>query len=209
MDALSKPSSSDVPGADQWAQEIQTILAQLRTTLLEAQATYKHYADRARRPAPAYAVGDSVYLNRKNIKTNCPCRSLDDKNLGPFRILEQISPVAFCLKLPSTMTKTGLHNVFHVSLFRPVEKNPYQQPKPRPSPVVVDGAPEYEVEVILDSKQSRWKNGTPRGGVKYLVRWKGYSHAEDSWLPLANLKNSPRLLSQFHAAYPHKPYDGP
>ena len=55
---------------------------------------------------------------------------------------------------------------------------------------------EYEVERILDSRC------VGRGRrLEYLVRWKGYSEADDSWEPRQNI-HAPDLLRQFHATYP-------
>src|SRR5579863_9291110 len=54
----------------------------------------------------------------------------------------------------------------------------------------MDGQPEWEVEKILQER-------TRRGKKQYLIRWKGYSEAHDSWEPKAYL-NAPELLQAFH-----------
>ena len=38
-----------------------------------------------------------------------------------------------------------------------------------------------------------------------MVKWKGYSDAENSWQPRANVANSAELVSDFHKKYPNKP----
>ncbi|KXN83480.1 hypothetical protein AN958_01383, partial [Leucoagaricus sp. SymC.cos] len=72
-----------------------------------------------------------------------------------------------------------------------------------PAPVVIDGEPEFEIAHVVDSKIDR------RRACKllYKVIWLGYEDTEDesSWLPATELEHAPKLVSDFHAAYPHKP----
>lgn len=49
---------------------------------------------------------------------------------------------------------------------------------------------EYEVEAILDSK-------TQKGQTKYLIRWKGWDAADDTWEPESTL-NCPDLIRAFN-----------
>ena len=41
---------------------------------------------------------------------------LNPRYIGPFRIVERIWPVAYCLELPPELSH--IHNVFHVSMLR-------------------------------------------------------------------------------------------
>ncbi|KXN88024.1 hypothetical protein AN958_07407 [Leucoagaricus sp. SymC.cos] len=68
---------------------------------------------------------------------------------------------------------------------------------PPPAPVVIDGEPEFEITHIVDSKIDRCRACK----LLYKVIWLGYEDTEDelSWLPTT------KLVSNFHAAYPHKP----
>ncbi len=72
-----------------------------------------------------------------------------------------------------------VHPTFHVSLLKPVSRNalrPNREHHSRPSPDLVHNEPEFEVEVVLKSRQLR---GRER---EYLVKWKGYHLIEASWV---------------------------
>ena len=87
------------PSAEELATKLQKIHTQLRSQLESAQATYKEKYDRHVKEHPPFAVGDKVWLMRKNIKTNRPSQKLDVKRLGPFKILEVIDENKMIFKL--------------------------------------------------------------------------------------------------------------
>ena len=93
-----------------------------------------------------------------------------------------------------------IHPVFHVQLLEPYEPNTIagrvQSP---PEPVVTEeGEEEYEVEAILDSRRRR-------NSFDYLVKWKGYSAAENSWELIKNLEHASELVAKFHQIHPGAP----
>ena len=67
-----------------------------------AQARYKKEFDKNAAPALEFKAGDCVWLNRQNIGTTRPSQKLDQKRLGPFKIVDVVgeSKAAFKLKLP-------------------------------------------------------------------------------------------------------------
>jgi len=73
---------------------------------------------------------------------------------------------------------------------------PYHETKehghnfPEPAPELIEGQPEWEVEEILNSRQYRHK-------LQYLIKWKGYSDAYNSWEPKENV-TTPVLLAAYH-----------
>ena len=64
-----------------------------------------------------------------------------------------------------------------------------------PPPDLIEGEEEWEVEQILDER----KQGQTQ---QYLIRWKGYSSAYDSWEPITGI-NAPDLISAFHKQKAH------
>ena len=67
----------------------------------------------------------------------------------------------------------------------------------QPPPDLIEGEPEYEVEQILSSRRVGWK----KKALQYLLRWKGYSQAYDSWEPASQV-HAPRLIEEFYDKNP-------
>jgi hypothetical protein len=181
--------SSNVPAAVSHLSKLRDVHSALDSLLRQASDRAKVFADR-HRLEHSFKVGDSVWLLRRNIKTTRPCDKLDARKLGPFKIVEQVNPVAFRLALPASMR---IHPVFHVSLLQPHHANSIAgRVEPPPPPVVIDGAEEYEVEEILDSR-------IRRGVQQYLVKWKGYSQADNTWQSADDVSNSQDLVDAYRA----------
>ena len=118
--------------------------------MVYAQVTQGEPADRDRLPAPAYKIGDEVWLLRRHIQTTRPSSKLAFKILGRFKITQKIGTHAYKLDLPASMK---CHPVFHISLLEPATSNPLAgQKQPAPPPIIVDNNVEFEIEEILDSK---------------------------------------------------------
>ena len=145
--------------------------------------------------APKFKVGELVWLEATNVNIS-RTRKLADRRLGPFPINKVVSEVNYELGLPHTMR---IHPVFHVSLLTRHQQDVIPgRTQPPPPPVIIDGDEEYEVEEILNSKMDRRQ-------LKYLVRWKGYSPAHDSWEPAEALGNAAEKVEQFHKDHPEAP----
>jgi hypothetical protein len=133
-------------------------------------------------------VGQQVWLDTRNIKTNYQSRKIAPKREGPFKILEQLGKYTYKLQLPK---QWRIHPVFDRWYLKPyVETLEHGENFIRPPPDILDGEEEYEVEAIINHK----KKGK---GHVYLVRWKGYSATDDSWEPEKNLENSLETLDAY------------
>jgi Chromo (CHRromatin Organisation MOdifier) domain len=90
-----------------------------------------------------------------------------------------------------------IFNTFHVSLLTPYkETEEHGENFPEPPPDLIDDKPEYEVEEVLTSRRYRWWKK-----LQYLLQWKGYSQAHNSWEPADNV-TVPELVKEFHERNP-------
>ena len=136
-------------------------------------------------------IGSKVWLEGTNLKLPSNMTpKLSPRRYGPFEVVSQISHVAYRLRLPPTW---NIHDVFHASLLTPYKETEQHGPNfLEPPPEIIEGEPEWEVERILQERTfGRWKK------KQYLVRWKGYSPAHDSWVSKDDI-HAPELIREFH-----------
>jgi len=191
--------TSRVEAATEFADRMARTILETQSALKQAADDMARYYDADRKEGEEFKVGDKVWLDARNIKTQRPAKKLDDRWFGPFPIQKVINRNAYRLKLPRTFRR--VHPVFHISLLRRWTPDPIaERPKPHhpPPDIAADGHVEYEVEVILDSR-IRYRK------LQYLVKWKGYGPEENSWQPVENLIHSPELIDEFHERNPRAP----
>ena len=139
-----------------------------------------------------WKVGDKVWLETTNLHMNGP-KKLQMKQTGPFEVKEVVSHMAFHLCIPS---QWKIHPVFHASLLMTYKETSEHGPNfLQPPPDLIDSKEEYEVKAILGHR------GKP-GCCTFLIRWKGYSIAEDTWEPERNLGNAQPLISEYKITQP-------
>ncbi|KIL70533.1 hypothetical protein M378DRAFT_117693 [Amanita muscaria Koide BX008] len=167
------------------------------SALVKAAATMKHFYDRHRQEACDYKPGDYVWLEATHIRSARPSKKLDDRRLGPFKIVTKVGQRAYRLQLPVTWR---LHPVFHTSLLHPYQSpssplQTLQVPNP-PLPIQVGDHLEQEVEVVLDER-------THQGQKEYLVKWKGLPREENTWEPRKNLEDKHGINVEFRKYLQH------
>jgi len=137
-------------------------------------------------------VNDWVLVDRRNLQIRAGNnRSLTNKWIGPYKVLEAIGSHAYRLEVPEG---TRWHNVVHTTLLKPFHRRDEDQDMDKDDPDV------YEVESIINSRKIR-------GVVKYRVRWVGYTEFEDTWETWDKLDNCPKKLREFRERHPNKPRD--
>ena len=75
--------------------------------------------------------------------------------------------------------------------------------QPVPTPVIIDGEPEYKISRIVDSKIDRqWACK-----LLYKIIWLGYEDTGDKseCISIFELSHAADLVSDFHIAYPTNP----
>jgi hypothetical protein len=181
-------------------------LARWRAALIRAQETtktrqerQKHYADAHRRQLK-FEVGDKVLFANKNVKLLGEAkraRKLTERFIGPYRVKRVINDNAYELDLPASMR---IHPVVNISQLKKYHDGaalfparPIPLTRPEPVAVANDGAPEWEVERILDHRRSG-----RRKVIQYLVLWKGYPAHEATWEPIECFDGALELVTAYN-----------
>ena len=149
-----------------------------QTAMVVAQQTQEKYANIHRDESITYKVGDKVWLNLKNIKTERPSKKLDWVH-AKYTITRTFVDSPFFYELN---TPKGVHNKFHTSLLRPVTNNPLPSQKvddSQPPGILMDNSDiEFGIDEILNSRYKKVGRGKRK---EVLVKWTGY--AKPSWHP--------------------------
>ncbi len=142
----------------EWAQMTMTVIQQIqkKTVNWKRQQSYN------------FKKEDKIWLNLKNIHTDCLCKKFDAKNVK-YIIVKKISLHFFCLN-----TLLSIHNVFHsVMLQSAVINTLFSQYTTdlQPLPQIVSDEEEFEIEKIL-KKRFVWHKEEFK--KKYLIKWMNY-----------------------------------
>jgi Chromo (CHRromatin Organisation MOdifier) domain len=141
-----------------------------------------------------FQVGNQVWLEATHLKLHHQKTKLAPKCYGPFQVVEEVSLVAYQIKLP---TSWGIHNMFHASLLSPYHEMTAHGPNfSWPPPDLIDGEEEYEVERVVN----HWHHGKARR-LQYLIKWKGYPESDNTWEP-SNQVHAPELIREYHKCFP-------
>ena len=88
-----------------------------QTTMAAAIDRQETYANRTRDPAYEYQVGDKVWLDLRNIRTDRPSKKLDFPK-AKYTILEKVSSYDYRLNTPPRV-----YPIFYTTLLRPASKD--------------------------------------------------------------------------------------
>ena len=144
-------------------------------------------------PASQYKVGEWVWLEAKYLALPYTSAKLAPKHHGPFKIMGEVSLVAYQLALPRAWM---IHNVFHSSLLTPYkETREHGTQFQCPPPELIGNKEEYKVEQIINH---RYYGKCCQ--LQYLIHWKGYSAADDTWEPTDQV-HTDELVRSYHTRY--------
>lgn len=190
LSSLAGPST-DSPVVDQWFKDRRPIWSSAQRNLRSAVAQQKKFADRHRTVEQKFKVGDQVWVSTRNIPLRQPSSKLGPRFIGPYPVTQKINRVTYKVALPPSIRGV---NTFHVSLLKSAaDSAPFIQ---TPSPLEVQGVPEFEVNRILDSR-------FVQRSLQYLVDWKGFGPEERCWIP-ARQVHADELVAAFHRDNPGK-----
>jgi hypothetical protein len=176
------PLDDSVPSA-------QNRLLELTKACIDAQKSLDHRIKNPRNHR-TLEVNQQVWLDARNLHVNTPSKKLSPRRYGPFKVIKQISKVAYQLKLPPSMR---IHDVFHIDRLIPfVSTEAYGAAYSQPPPELIDGEEEYEVEEIIRHRVK----GKKRKTNEYFVSWKGYPSSENSWVKESDF-HAPELLEEY------------
>nr|GEU90935.1 hypothetical protein [Tanacetum cinerariifolium] len=113
--------SSKVAAFDKVLSKRDELLRQLRHNLLDTKNRMEMKANHSRRDVE-FKREDLVFVKLQPYRQLTLAKHLSNKlskrYYGPFKVLERVRKVSYCLALPST---SKIHLVFHVSLLKPFE----------------------------------------------------------------------------------------
>jgi len=191
--ARSNPSAADALA--RW----RAALVRAQETTKAAQKRQKKYADEHRR-ALSFVVGDRVLLATANLKLmgeSKRARKFTERYIGPFRVKKVVNANAYELELPPGMK---IHPTINISQLKEYHDGsaafptrPAPLTRPDPEAVTNDGAPEWEVERILDHRRYG-----RRKILQYLILWKGYPVHEATWEPIEALDGALELVVDYN-----------
>src|SRR6266436_5220663 len=142
------------------------------------------------------SLREQVWLDTFHLKLPHQKAKLTPKCLGPFKITQEISPVAYRLELPPNWR---IHDVFHASLLTPYYETAVHGPNfTRPPPDLIDREEEYKVERIVAHRQLG-----PSKRLQYLIKWKGYPKSDNTWEP-ADQVHAPEIIKHYQSAGRHQ-----
>ena len=84
-----------------------------------------------------YQKDDQVWIEGTNLKTLYPSAKLASKHYGPFKVMRQLSPAVYKIRIPH---QWKVHSVFHANLITPYKEMAIHGPNYcQPPPDLVDG----------------------------------------------------------------------
>jgi len=149
-------------GAEKFIAKMKEIQGEAKAALGKVQEEMRKYADRKRGEVDDYKVRDLVMLSTKDLKYQMIGRRIEklmERFVGPYKIKKIISMNMVELELPSTIR---IHPVVNVSRIHRYIGQVEGQRREQPTPVIIEGEEEWEVEKILNKQQIQGKD-------KYLV----------------------------------------
>ena len=122
-----EPSWKGKERAGDFVAEMAGVFKETEAALKMAAEDMKRFYDRGRRPDDL-KIGDKVWLDTRDLRTDRPSKKFDYKRVGPFEIIEKHGRMAYKLKLPSTYK---VHPVFPAVKLTKAKDDEWKRPLPK------------------------------------------------------------------------------
>ncbi len=186
-------AKSSVQKADQIVQKMKEVTKWAQMTMALIQQVQKEMMNQKRQQSYDFKKEDKVWLNLKNIHTNCLCKKFDVKN-DKYTIVKKINSHSFCLN-----TLLSIHNMFHFIMLQSAVMNALSSQHTtdsQSSSQIVSDEKEFEIKKIL-KKRFVWHKREFK--KKYLMKWVNYTWL--TWEPAFTLKDTV-MLNQWELMQP-------
>ena len=163
------------------------------------QSFSKHYDKTKRVVDEALKPGAKVWLRFEGfeldgLKLKGTKEKLRPRFVGPFLVVEQISPVSFRIKLPQSKIDSGLHDVFHVRNLLVDKPNAKSILPPEKFESTLNEQ-EYEMHSVITHDKHGKQN-------RFLIRWKNWPEALATWISEAVFRaDAPDMLAEYMKAH--------
>ncbi len=140
---------SSVQKADQIVQKMKEVTEWAQMTIAVAQQIQKEVMNWKRQQSYNFKKEDKIWLNLKNIHTDCLCKKFDAKNVK-YTIVKKINSHSFCLN-----TLLSIHNVFHFIMLQSAVMNTlFSQCMTDSQPLsqIVNNEEKFEIKKILKKR---------------------------------------------------------
>ena len=172
---------------------MQAVVGDTKEELARANKLNSAKVNKHRSPAPVYSVGDSVWLDTRQLRLETVATKFNPTYIGPFEVLDADSHTVK-LQLPKFMKH---HPRFHVSRVKAVGADGITgRPVSEPRPIHMKGESYYQAEKIVDSfveGKQLW----------YKVKWTGVDEPTNE--PWEVFGERHRMTDAFHELFPDKP----
>ena len=122
-----EPSRKGKERVGDFVAEMAGVFKETEAALKMAAEDMKRFYDRGRRPDDL-EIGDKVWLDTWDLKTDRPSKKLDYKRVGPFEIIEKHGRMAYKLKL---LSMYKVHPVFPAVKLTKAKDDEWKRPLPK------------------------------------------------------------------------------
>ncbi len=187
-----RPSPFANPAAAEFTKTMSQIHKETHDALEKVADNMKTQYDKKKRNTRDYHVGDKVWLDATNLHLPRPKKKLDDKQVGPFKIIDKAGASTYKLKLPPHWKIHPCFNEKLLTLYIP-PAFPNQELPPPPPPDLIDGEEEFKIEEVLDSRTHMIHGHRGKESytvMDYFVKWKGWTREHNLWVRDSEMGNA-------------------